>query len=230
VNRPYQQINLYQPEAVQERDPFGADTFALVGSAVVCALAIMWGLGARGVDRLQRAVENLQRQQVQQQQQLSTLGALVVASGKPSDLESRIAQLRGELAAREQALALLRAGVVGRTSGFSQELAALARHPVPGLWLRHVTLSGVTGSVSLAGEVVEPARVPRYLHALATEAAFSGLRFDGLAIDRPPPPKGPQTKEREIEGPRPHPSTFKFRVQGTSAAPTGVAEAKEGQP
>lgn len=215
MSQPRQQVNLYQETAPPWR-PFGSATLALAVAAVSACLAVIWGFGTWQVDHLQRAVGALQRQQQAQQAMLSALGSLPGGGVNATDLQSRVQELNAELAARERALALLQGGVVGSTSGFSAELAALARHPMPGLWLRQISLSDLTGSMSLAGEVMDPDRVPRYLHALGTERTLAGMRFDRLAIQRP----------------RTQTAIFKFHADGSAGAgmPVQLANTQAPQP
>lgn len=187
--------------------------------------------------RLQSSVDALQRQQAAQRTALSALGSLQSTVGNPADLQARIQQLGAELATRERALALLQSGAVGGTQGFSAQLVALARHPMAGLWLRQITLSDLTGSMSLVGEAVDPDRVPRYLHALASERVLAGLRFDRLVIERPEgtseaaPAAGPGASPGATahRHPRPPPATFKFHADGTPA-PDQLAATQAPQP
>ena len=144
MSQPRQQVNLYQETAPSWR-PFGSATLALAVAAVSGCLALIWGFGTWQVDRLQRAVAALQHQQQAQQAMLSAFGSLPGGGASATDLQSRIQQLNAALAARERALALLREDAVGSTSGFSEQLAALARHPMPGLWLRRIRFSDLTG-------------------------------------------------------------------------------------
>jgi hypothetical protein len=201
VSQLRQQVNLYQETAPPWR-PFGSATLAMAVAAVSACLAVIWSYGTWQVDHLQRAVGALEHQRQAQQVMLSTLGSLPGIEGGATDLQTRIQELNAELAARERALALLQGATVGSTSGFSAELAALARHPMPGLWLRQITLSDLTGSMSLAGAAMDPDRVPRYLHALGTEPTLAGMRFDRLAIQRP------QTQA----------AVFGFHADGTAGA------------
>lgn len=221
MSRPHQQVNLYRPEAQPRRDLFGADTLILSAAAVLAGLLCIWGFGVWQIDHLQRAVDSLQSEQQQAQQALAALGAVggaATAEGSdPANMQSRIDRLAGELAARQQALALLRSGAVGRTSGFSADLAALARHPVPGLWLRHVAISGASRSMSLAGEALAPDLVPRYLRDIAAEPALRGLRFAEISIERPALEQ-PRVPARQQAG---HPGStrgYRFRVEGAAAA------------
>lgn len=222
MSQPRQQINLYQETAPAWR-PFGSATLVLAALAVCCCFAVIWGFGAWQVDRLQRAVGDLQRQQDAQQAMLTSLGSLSATGSNGVDLKSRIEELSAELAARERALALLQEGAAGNTSGFSAPLAALARHPMPDLWLRQITLSDLTGATSLAGRVVSPDRLPRYLHVLATEPALANIRFDSLVIERPDTDHA--TSAHAI--PSREAAAFKFRAEGATGAPQQLADTQE---
>ena len=215
MSQPRQQVNLYQETAPPWR-PFGSATLALAVAAVSIYLAVIWGFGTWQVNHLQRAVDALQHQQQTQRAMLSALGSFPGGDGSAADLQSRIQELNADLVAREHALALLQGATVGSTSGFSAELVALARHPMPGLWLRQITLSDLTDSMSLAGEVMDPDRVPRYLHALGTEPTLAGMRFGRLAIQRP----------------RSQAAVFQFHADGTAggAMPVQLANTQAPQP
>lgn len=225
MRQPRQQINLYQETAPAWR-PFGSATLTLTAMAVCGCFAVIWAFGTWQIDRLQRAVAGLQRQESAQQTMLSSLGSLSGAGSNAQDLKSRVQTLSTELAARERALALLQAGAAGNTSGFSAPLAALARHAMPDLWLRQITLSDLTGATSLAGQVVNPDGLPRYLHVLATEPALANIRFESLVIERPDtdhPVSG-------HAGASSQPAPFKFRAKGTAGAPQQLADMQEQRP
>lgn len=226
MSAPRQQVNLYQHTAPAWR-PFGSATLALVLGAVGCCLAVIWAFGTWQVTRLQRSVDALQRQQAAQEAALSALGSLQIDGANPTDLQARIQQLGAALSARERALTLLQDGAVGGTKGFSAQLAALARHPMTGLWLRQITLSNLTGSVSLAGEALDPDTVPRYLHVLSTEPVLAGVRFDRLVIERPDPAPAASTPARS----HPRTGTFSFRAEGPAgnAGPAAAAQVAANQ-
>lgn len=225
MRQPRQQINLYQETAPAWR-PFGSATLTLTAVAVCGCFAVIWAFGTWQIDRLQRAVADLQRQEGAQQTMLSSLGSLSAAGSSTEDLKSRVQALSTELAARERALALLQAGAAGNTSGFSAPLAALARHAMPDLWLRQITLSDLTGATSLAGQVVNPDGLPRYLHVLATEPALANIRFESLVIERPDADHVATAGARAA----PRALVFKFRAQGTTGAPQQLADTQERQP
>jgi hypothetical protein len=213
VSQLRQQVNLYQDTAPPWR-PFGSATLTMAAAAVSACLALIWGYGTWQVHQLQQAVTALQHQRQAQQSMLSSLDTLPGGAANGTDLQSRIQELDAELAARQRALALLQGHAAGSISGFSGQLAALARHPMPGLWLHRITFSDLTGSMSLAGEVTDPDRVPRYLRALGTERTLAGMRFDRLAIQRPQP----QT------------AAFEFHADGSAGTTIPLANSQAPQP
>ncbi len=68
--------------------------------------------------------------------------------------------------------------------------------------------------MSLAGEVTDPDRVPRYLHALGSERTLAGMRFERLAIQRP------QTQT----------AAFRFDADGSATTPIQLADTQAPQP
>jgi len=211
-----QQINLYQPVAEVGGGPFSASTAVVVGSAVGACLLAVWGYGLWRVAHLERAVQSLQQQNRSQDDTLAALGAARAAGLSPDKVQARVAELNTELATRTRALELLRGGAVGQVAGFSARLSALAHRPIPGLWVDHVVLSGITGAMNVDGGAVDPDLVPRYLRGLAAEHALAGARFDEFVIERP---------QREPAGSAaakaaPAPAGFKFRAEsGALRAP-----------
>lgn len=181
-----QQINLYQPVAEATKAPFSIRTAVLLTVTTVVGLVSIWGYGLWRVQRLAKTVRLLQAQQQHQTQTLELLTSARATNLTPEQLAARVSALTAEVAEHSQALALLRAGAAGRTTGFSRDLSALARHSVEGLWIHRVDLSGVgEPRMSLNGVAVEPTLVPGYLHDLRAEPALAGLRFDVFTIERP---------------------------------------------
>jgi hypothetical protein len=181
-----QQINLYQPVADASRAPFSIRTAVLLTVVTAAGLVSIWGYGLWRVQRLAKTVHLLQQQQQHQVQTLEILTSARATNLTPEQLAARVNALSAEVALHSQALALLRGGAAGQTTGFSNDLSALARHAVEGLWIHRVDLSGVgEPRMSLSGVAVDPALVPGYLHGLRAEPALTGLRFDVFTIERP---------------------------------------------
>jgi hypothetical protein len=180
-----QQINLYQPILRAEPKIFGARTAAIAFVVVLGALMLMWGYGAYKVKRLEQTMQAMRQQQTELQTTLTTASSMSAARTTPAELTANIKRTEEEVVARTQALSVLRAGVLGRTTGFATRLEALARRHVDGVWIDRMALSGSTEAMSLGGSTFEPDLVPRYLQNLSQESALAGVRFDQLAIERP---------------------------------------------
>lgn len=180
-----QQINLYQPIAREAPRIFGAQTALRALAAVLVALALLWGYTTYELMRLEQITQALRDQQKQQEDLLSRAGTMSASRTTPAALAARVKRVENEVAARTRALELLRTGAVGRTTGFSARLEALARRHVEGVWIDHMVLSGGSAAMSLGGATLNPDLVPRYLHNLSEEQALAGARFDQLAIERP---------------------------------------------
>lgn len=209
-----QQVNLYQPSGERragEHLPFAASTAVVVTAAVGASLLGVWGFGVWRVQRLERALESLRREQQEQTETMAALGAARAAGVSADQLNATVNALGIALDTHKRTLALLRSGAVGETTGFSDRLAALASRPVAGVWLDHVVLSGLNGAMSVGGSALDPKLVPSYLHGLAGERAFAGVRFDDFVIERP----GASTQEAsKTESP---PSRqFNFRAESSS--------------
>jgi hypothetical protein len=180
-----QQINLYQPLESDEHKSLELRTLGLLAAGVIGCLLVIWGFGMKQVSSLEKAVAALRAQQDAQTNAMTALGAQRPGDLNPATLQTQVKVLTQQVAARTQALELLRHGGVGQTTGFAQRLEALARRHTDGLWIDRIVLSGTTGAMSVGGATVNPDLVPRYLRALAGESALTGTRFDALTIERP---------------------------------------------
>lgn len=180
-----QQINLYQPVLDTGKGPFSLGTSFLLLTLVAGCLVSVWGYGLWRVQCLEKAVSQLRLQQERQTQTLAALSTARGSGATPEQLEARVKTLSAQLASHSRVLELVRNGGVGQTAGFSAALSALARHPLEGLWIDRINLTGIgQPKMSLAGIALDPQLVPRYLHGLGTEQALAGVRFNEFTIER----------------------------------------------
>lgn len=182
-----QQINLYQPIFRQERKLFSAKTVASGSLLILGALIALWGYATWKVARLDGELNSVREQQRAQEQMANAADALRSQRANPVTVRARIEKLSARLAERSRALDLLRSGAAGGATGFAARLEALANQHTEGLWLERVVLSGDAAVMSLSGGTLNPALVPRYLQALASEQALRGARFDEFVIERQTP-------------------------------------------
>lgn len=180
-----QQINLYQTAAAVVRPALSASTVGRAAVFTVLTLASIWGYGSWEVTRLGRGVDGVRHQQERQQTMVTDLGGASPQPTTLSQLDGRIQKLNADIAVRSRAVAALRSGAAGQTTGFAFRMEALARRHIEGLWLDRLVLGGGAGIVLLAGTTLDPDLVPRYLQNLAADPALKGMRFDDFIIERP---------------------------------------------
>jgi hypothetical protein len=180
-----QQINLYQPIFSARRKPLSATAAAsILGLAVAGMIGYSLYTGSR-IGALSAQVEKQRSEQSQIESQLSDTTIATTARSNPAEIETRVKQLAVSLDERKKALELLQSGAAGQTMGFASRLEALARRHVDGLWIDRLTISGTSGSMSLAGATLNADIVPAYLKSLAQEPVLTGTRFDEFIIERP---------------------------------------------
>lgn len=216
-----QQINLYQPVADASKAPFSIRTAVLLTVVTVIGVVSIWGYGLWRVQRLARTVNLLQEQQQHQTQTLELLTSARATNLTPEQLAARVGALSAEVTQHSQALALLRGGAAGQTTGFSRDLSALARHSVEGLWIHRVDLSGVgEPRMSLNGIAVDPTLVPGYLRDLRAEPALAGLRFAVFTIERPAAAHATAAQASQEEPSQEAHGKFVFKAESGAAATT----------
>lgn len=176
-----QQINLFQPVFRREQKVFSARTLLQI-----LGLGLLLLIGTAAALQLQRAQlaatrDFLSAQQKHHTAQLQQLEASVDAEALAS-LEQRIETLQSQLAADSGTRELLRAQLTARQARFAPQLTALARHPLPGLWLTGVQLG--SDAVTLQGLAQRAEQVPQYLASLAGDPLLSRWALSTVRLER----------------------------------------------
>ncbi len=180
-----QQINLYQPIFSEARKPLSALTVASVLATLLVALLAFSIHTQLRVKKTAARVEVLRAQQTEQENLLAEATEEHTKRSNPAAIEARVKQLAASLDERTRALALLKSGAAGQTTGFAGRMEGLARRHVDGLWIDSLLISGANGSMSIAGATLDADIVPEYLQNLAREPVLNGTRFDEFMIERP---------------------------------------------
>lgn len=195
-----QQVNLYEPILGRHRRLFSARAMLAALALLAIALLSVAGFGARRLVRVEHMVAELQQRQSANLDRAARAGAALQPTLSLSELDAEAARMSREIDARQQALAAVRnANAPG--SSFVARLEALARQQLPGLWLQQIVVSSGAGQLALAGRATDARLVPAWLVALAGEPAFSGVRFDQLAIRRASAQEAPALSVFELDGP-----------------------------
>jgi hypothetical protein len=183
-----QQINLYQVKFRKPRKPLSALEASLGLLLIIVSVLSYVGLTWQKNERLARESREVDRQVEADKAKVEQLTAEVNARKKDIQLEAAAQRAEHQVVATRDVVQLVNSDTIGYTGGYSEQLRALARQDVDGLWLTGFTLSANAEEIQIRGRTVDPELVPAYLHRLTAENAMQGMRFDSLAISAPAPP------------------------------------------
>lgn len=180
-----QQINLYNPAFEARQAPLSF-TGAVAGWALVALIAVGAAVFADfRVRSLEQNQRELDRQVAAAQTQLQRLGSEMAARGHDPRIAEEVARLEAEINSRQEVMDVLRAGSLGDTRGFSEQLKAFARQSFEGVWLTGLSIGSAGRDVSLEGRALQASYVPSYLKRLNGESAMQGHPFSELLIQEP---------------------------------------------
>lgn len=179
-----QQVNLYQPIFRRERKVFSAAAMLQITAVFVVALMVVYGYGLWRSQALEAQVERLEDKRDAATERVESLGERFPPPEPSPELEARQDRLAAEKERKQQAVRVLSEGRFGNTEGFAEELAALARNRLDGLWLTGVSLYEGGQEMTLQGTTQADYLVPRLLQELSDEAALTGTEFREVRLDR----------------------------------------------
>jgi hypothetical protein len=179
----YQQVNLYQPIFRRQRQIFSALTMLQATAVVTGALLAIYVYGLWQVVGLEAEAVQLEGREKAYAAQLARLDPTSNLERR-REVEDQLVELNARLVEQQRLIEILREQPLGGTTGFSAQLAALARRHTNGLWLTELRVHGADRSLELVGRAIRPDLVPEYLLTLGEEEALAGQRFDLLQIER----------------------------------------------
>lgn len=161
-----QQINLYLPEFVVQKDPF---TAVLMGQVLAAAVVLMllvsaWDLVGRW--RLGSELEALQATLAEETRKTAALEAQVAQRSQDLRLLAQLEAAEARYASALQIRDFLSDTKLGNMDGFSEYFKDLSRAAVEGLSLSEFEFSEGGEQISMAGQVLNSAIVPRYVNSL----------------------------------------------------------------
>jgi hypothetical protein len=179
-----QQINLYAPGLLPQRDVFSGAVIlsALAGLTAMLLIVSAWAswTSARHSAQAQASKARLTELQTSVTQLSQTL-----ANRKPSaQLAKELETLETQIAGRKEVMAVLQSGALGDTKGVSEYFRALARQRVDGLWLTGFTLMGAGSDITIEGKAISADLVPAYIVKLGKEQVLQGRGFATLNVQR----------------------------------------------
>lgn len=185
-----QQVNLYLPE-FQPRRVWLSLPQMLAATVAAAALLVILALFSAAHTRQLTSTLDTERQQLQALQERVAALTAELPARRGLNIEEQLAQLRADVARREQILQLITRQNLGNAEGFSEQLVSLSRHVPEDLALSGFSLQSGGQYAELAGRVRAPEVVPRYLERLRTDQSFFSVGFGVLEVAREPDDTGP---------------------------------------
>lgn len=182
-----QQINLYQPIFRKEEKKFSTVAMLQSVGLVAAGVAVLYGYSWWQNHALKTEIARVEQSHAAASKRLADVSTRFGRSQGPSELDTEIARLETEIAAKQQLREILQRGIFSNTTGFSDYFVSFARQHVPGVWLTEFDITGAAEQMSLAGRTVNPELVPRYMQKLSSEKTLSGIEFRTFQMYRPQP-------------------------------------------
>lgn len=188
-----QQINLFNPALLKQKEVFSARTMA-AGLALFVAGGVGLTLFAHhGLVRLEEQAEASARQLASAKTRQTMAQTEFAPRQKSLALEADITQAQLRLRSLHDIETILQQGALGHAGGFAEYFIALARQSRGDLWLTGVTIDAGGTQVGLQGRALEANAIPAYITRLTREPVMQGKSFGSLQISEPstlPTPSG----------------------------------------
>ena len=212
-----QQINLFNPEFLQQKKIFTATTMALALGVLVTGLL---GLGIAAklrADSLQAQADSGAAQLDKTQKRLDSVSAEFVPRKEDPRLAEELSIAQNELVGLKEVADVIERGELGDTQGYAEYFRALARQSSEGLWLTGVSIAGAGLEIGVRGRAMDPAMVPGFLGRLRNERVMQGKPVGSLQIGEAAALKVVKDG-KESSAPAPY---VEFSLQSTPPAAAG---------
>jgi hypothetical protein len=207
-----QQINLFNPDFLQQKKVFAATRMAQALALLVAGVCALAMYGNQRTAALQKQADAGARQLELKQARLASVNSDFAPREKSLEVETQLAEAEAHLAALRRVSGVLERGELGNTEGFAEYFKALARQNVDGLWLTGLSIAAAGGDIGVAGRAVDATLLPGYLGRLTREPALQGKTFGSLQINQGAPVKAAGADGKESSAPAPF---VEFRLHST---------------
>ena len=178
-----QQINFYNAEFSTGPQIFGAATLLIGCGVILLAMLLSYVFALQQQGSITSKLQIVRNQEKAAIERLQNLRPTITAVGGDQNWSERLEEATRSLREKQLVLSLVQGSTLGATQGFSGHLISLARRDTDGLWLTHITLSGLGDKTQLEGKALRAELVPAYLQSLAEEPPFAAQRFHQLQIE-----------------------------------------------
>lgn len=180
-----QQLNLINPDLRKKRDMLTAVPLTIASGVLLAVLFAAFFIAFQQANAVQKEADKRDAEVKAAQAQVLELSKRV-AENKPNPrLAEELENARTLLTLREEIIAILEGGVFGKNGGFSEFMRGFARQVPKDLWLTGFSLDSADESIEIRGSMLKPVSLPDFIRRLGVEAAFQGVGFSSLTMDRP---------------------------------------------
>jgi hypothetical protein len=184
MNKPLQQINLYQPLFRKRKIPFAAETVGKILAALVLVYVAVSGVFLLQVSGLDGRLEQTRANRDALEKRVAELREQLPSQEPSQVLEQRLKLLMGQRKMTLEVLAELNEEMERDVVPFSEYFTGLARQDMNGIWISSIRIGAAGEELQLGGGVSRPELVPKFLTRLSDEPAFKGRTFQVLQLNR----------------------------------------------
>jgi Tfp pilus assembly protein PilN len=176
-------INLYRPSGHELGNRFRLPTIAwsllLLNAGAALITLFAWHQERGFESRVAEVVSNDERRV----SGLSRSSDVLRDSGEIDKLQSHVTELQLRAAGLDAMRRLLDSQSFGARQPYSTIVSNVAKATLDGVWVTHISITGVEGLLTLKGAAVSPDLLPRYLEALGKQAAIQGRDIGSLQLE-----------------------------------------------
>ena len=176
-----QQINFYLPEFQPNREPFRSSQLAI---GLLILILLLAGVTVNSYLSNKKLEQELAGQTDQLQGLRNQLQQFATMSPKVNliQLDNQIVQYKTSIARKQQLLQVIAYQSLGNNKGFSAELETMARQSSDDISLAMFSLNNGGTYLEMIGQATRADKLPAYIQALKSEAAFNDVSFGVVAI------------------------------------------------
>jgi hypothetical protein len=180
-----QQINLYQAKFRKPRKPLSAFESSLgllvIAASVAVYSTLLWQKDAQ----LAKSAQAVDRDVAAKKAVVDRLTLEMSERKKDAQLETAAVHAEQQVMATREVMQLINGGGIGVQGGYSEQLRALSRQAVNGMWLTGFTLAANADENQIRGRTLDAELVPTFLRRLNSERSLQGQHYDTLSISTP---------------------------------------------
>lgn len=177
-----QYINLFNPTLQKQRDALTARVLILLIVSSIAVVIVATFITRQHALTVERQVKSNEQLLLERRNKLVTLAKTSGTIGDNAGKEE-ITRAQSALAVRNNLLTIVESGELGKTTGFSEQLKALARQTTNGLWLTEFNIKS-NDEITIVGQALNAQLLPVYLNRLNNEEVFKGTRFATVSINK----------------------------------------------